>query len=58
MTTLLFAATNVVINGEFIAWDVRPLGTEHAECVAKKSVSPKPETMLIFILAFANLKNN
>ena len=58
MTTLLFAAMNVVTNGEFIAWDVRPFGTEHAECVVRKSVSLKPETMAIFTLAFANSNCN
>ena len=58
MTTLLFAAMNVVTNGEFIAWDVHPLGTERVECAAKKSLSLKPETMLIFILAFANSNCN
>ena len=58
MTTLLFAAMNVVTNGEFIAWDVHPLGTEHVECVVKKNVSLKPGTMPISSLAFANSNCN
>lgn len=55
---LPFAATNAAANGEFTVWGAHPLGWALVAYVKKKSVSPKAETTLIFILAFAVFKNN
>ena len=54
----MFHAKNVALNGAYIALDARPLGTEFVMFAEKTSVLLKPETMLIFILAFASLRNN
>jgi hypothetical protein len=48
----------VAQDGACTALGVRPLGTEFAMFAEKTSVLLNPETMAIFTLAFASLKNN
>ncbi len=48
----------VAQDGACTALDARPLGTEFAMFAEKTNASLNPEIMVIFILAFASLKNN
>ena len=54
----MLLAKIVARDGACTALGVRPLGTGFVMFVDKTNASLKPETMAIFTLAFASLKNN
>ena len=54
----MFHATNVALNGAYIALGVRPLGWECVKFAKSASLLLKPEITLIFTLASTSFNNN